>query len=179
MKDEIIISGYGGQGIVLTGNLIANTAMQEGYETCGMVSYGVEMRGGTANSSVIISDDKIGSPIITNPNTAIIMNEPSLEKYENKVKKNGLVILNISECKKKVARKDLKVIEIDATSIAEKIGNKKVANLIMVGGYIKNRGILNIESAKKMIKKVMPKAKDEIIELNKKALIKGFNIKGE
>lgn len=178
MKEEIIIAGHGGQGVVLAGNLIANIAMECGLETCAMFSYGVEMRGGVVNSTVIISDNKIGSPVVVNSTTAIIMSESSLEKFEEKVKKNGLIILNTSECKKKVSRKDVKVIEIEATKLAEEIGNNKAANVLLVGAYIKSRN-LRISSSLNIIKKILPRAKEEIIELNKKALDKGYNLKGD
>lgn len=179
MKEEIIIAGYGGQGAVLAGSLIANIALESGLETCAMVSYGVETRGGTTKSTVIISDNKIGSPVVINPTTAIIMSESSLEKLEDKVKKNGLIILNTSECKKKVSRKDVEVIEIEATKLAEELGNKKVANVLLVGIYIKNKKDLQIDSSLKIIKKMLPEATEDIIELNKKAFNKGYNLKGE
>ena len=174
MKDQIVIAGYGGQGVVLAGSLLANTAIEDELETCGMVSYGVEMRGGTANSSVIISDKKIGSPVVVNPSTAIIMNDPSLERFEPLIQENGLLILNTSECQKQVSRKDLKVIEIKATELATSLGNKKVANIILVGAYIKSRKNLSLETCIRTIKKVLPKAPEDIIELNKKALKLGF-----
>jgi 2-oxoglutarate ferredoxin oxidoreductase subunit gamma len=150
--------------------------MAEGLETCGMVSYGVEVRGGTAYSTVIISDKTIGSPVVANPTTAIIMNQPSLERFEESLEVNGLIILNTSECKKKISRKDIKVIEVEATKIAEELGNKRVANIIMVGIYLKNKNILKLESNLKMLRKVLPKASDELIELNKKALLKGYGM---
>ena len=178
MKESIVIAGHGGQGVVLAGNLIANIAMEKGLETCAMVSYGVEMRGGTANSTVIISDNKIGSPVVVNPTTAIIMNQPSLEKFEEKVEKNGLIILNTSECSKKVPRKDVKVIKIEATKLANELGNKKVANVLLVGAYMKNMKF-KIDSALSLLKKILPKADEEIIELNKKALDIGYNFKGD
>jgi 2-oxoglutarate ferredoxin oxidoreductase subunit gamma len=174
MIEKIIIAGSGGQGVVLAGSLLANTSLVQGLETCGMVSYGVEMRGGTANSSVIISDKKIGSPVVINPTAAIILNQPSLERFEDKLEKNGLIILNTSECSKKVTRKDLTVIEIDATQIAEDLGNKKITNLVMLGAYLKSRKILKFDIAIDMIKKVLPKADETIIGLNKAALKKGY-----
>ena len=176
MKEELLIAGHGGQGVVLAGSLLANSAMAEGLETCGMVSYGVEVRGGTAYSTVIISSKKIGSPVVANPTTAIIMNQPSLERFEASLEEKGLIILNTSECKKKSSRKDIKVIEVEATKIAEELGNKKVANIIMVGIYLKNKNILKLETNLKMLKKVLPRASDELIELNKKALLKGYGI---
>jgi len=174
MRDEILIAGHGGQGVVVSGSLIANSAMEEGLETCGTVSYGVEIRGGNVNATVIISSKKIGSPVVVNPTTAIIMNQESLERFEEAVEEDGLIILNTSECKEKVSRKDVKVIEVEATKIAEELGNKRVANIITVGIYLKNKNILKLESSLKMLKRVLPKASDELIELNKKALLKGY-----
>ena len=174
MKEQILIAGYGGQGVVVAGSLLANAAMEDGLETCGMVCYGAEMRGGTANATTIISDEKIGSPVVVNPDTAIIMNQQSLERFEDDVEKNGMIILNISECQTKVARKDVKVIEIEATKLAEELGNKKVANLVMIGAYLKAKPIIKIDSAILRLKKVLPKANGQLIELNKNALLKGY-----
>ncbi|MBD3164228.1 2-oxoacid:ferredoxin oxidoreductase subunit gamma [Candidatus Woesearchaeota archaeon] len=175
MKDSIICAGFGGQGVVLTGSLIANAALKQGLETCGMVSYGVEMRGGTANSSAIISDKKIGSPVVVNPTTAIIMNDPSLERFEPKLQENGLLILNTTECKTRPKRKDIKLIEIKATALAQQLGNKKVANVILVGAYIKERKIINLDSAFDVMPKVL-KGKERLVEINKKALEKGYSM---
>lgn len=176
MKEQILIAGYGGQGVVLAGSLIANAALKEGLEVCGMVSYGAEMRGGTAKATTIISDKKIGSPVVVKPDAAIIMNELSLKKYEPSIKEGGLIILNTSECKGKVSRPDLKVVKIQATETAKEIGDKKVANLLMVGAYLQTKGILTVESAINVLKKVLPRAKEEMIELNKKALQKGAEL---
>jgi len=176
MKEEIIIAGSGGQGIVLAGSLLANTSMEEGLEVCGMVSYGAEMRGGTAKATTIISDEKIGSPVVIKADTLIVMNEPSLGKYEDSVKENGLIIINTSECKKEVSRSDLNVVKVEATKTAEELGNKRIANLILIGAYLKTKNILNVESAISRIKKVLPKANDDLIELNKKALQKGAEL---
>jgi len=175
MKDEILIAGHGGQGVVVAGSLIANSAMTEGLHICGMVSYGVEMRGGTSNSTVIISDEKIGSPVVVSPSTALIMNDESLERFEKDVKKNGLMIIDASACRKKISRKDVNIIEIPATKIAEEVGNKKMANMVMVGSYIKNKGTIKLQSAVENIKRVLPKADDDLIELNKKALTRGHD----
>ncbi len=173
MIDKITCAGYGGQGVVLAGSLIANAAMEQGLHTCGMVSYGVEMRGGTANSTAIISDKPIGSPVVVNPSTAIIMNQPSLERFEPLIQKKGLIILNTSECRVSPARKDLNKIGIEATRLAEQLGNKKVANLILVGAYIGSRNILNIKSAFQALPIVL-KGKEQLIGLNRKALEIGY-----
>lgn len=175
MKDSVICAGYGGQGIVLAGSLIANAAMKQGLYTCGMVSYGVEMRGGTANATAIISDKEIGSPVVVNPTTAIIMNDQSLERFEPKIEKNGLLILNISECKKRPSREDIKIIEVDAGRLADEIGNKKTANLIMVGAYLKERDIVNMDSAYEALPIVL-KGKERLVDINKKALQKGSGL---
>lgn len=173
MKDSIITAGFGGQGVVLAGSLIANAALEQGLETCGMVSYGAEMRGGTAHSTTIVSDKLIGSPVVVNPMTIIILNQPSLEKFEDKVKPNGLIILNTSECKIKPTRKDIKVIAIEATKIAEELGNKRVANVVMVGAYLKHRNIISFDSVIKVMPKVL-KGKEKLIEINEKALKLGY-----
>ncbi|MBU0614712.1 MAG: 2-oxoacid:acceptor oxidoreductase family protein [Nanoarchaeota archaeon] len=172
MKDDIKIAGHGGQGVVLAGSLIANAAMDQGLETCGMVSYGAEMRGGTANATVIISDKPIGSPVVVNPTTALILNEPSLKKFEESLVPGGIIIINTSECKKKVSRTDLEVVLIPATEIASELGNKKATNMVMIGAYIKKRGIIDIQVAIKTLKRVLGK-KPELVEINQKALIKG------
>src|SRR3989344_5975584 len=166
MKEDILIAGFGGQGVVLAGSLLANTAMEEGLETCGIVSYGVEMRGGAANSTVTIADHKIGSPVVVNPDSAIIMNQESLFKFEKDIKRNGLMIVNSSECKN-VSRTDIEIIEIPATKIAEELGDKRAANLVMIGAYLQKKKILTIEAALSRIKKVLPKATDKVIELNR------------
>lgn len=173
MKDSIIISGFGGQGVVLAGSLIANAALKQGLETCGMISYGAEMRGGTAHSTTIVSDKLISSPVVLNPTTIIIMNQPSLEKFESELQHDGLIILNTSECKTLPTRKDIKVIEVEATKLAEQLGNKRIANVILVGAYLKERKTINIDSAIKILSKVL-KGKEKLIEINEKALRLGY-----
>jgi 2-oxoglutarate ferredoxin oxidoreductase subunit gamma len=171
MRDEIKIAGYGGQGVVLAGSLIANTAMRQGLYTCGMVSYGAEMRGGTANSTVIVSDKPISSPIVIMPNVVLILNEPSLKKFEESVEKGGVIIINTSECKKKVSRQDIEIVEVAATDAAVELGNKKVTNMVMVGAYIKKKGSIRLEEAIKNLDVVIKRK--ELIDINKKALEKG------
>jgi 2-oxoglutarate ferredoxin oxidoreductase subunit gamma len=174
MKEEILIAGYGGQGVVVAGSLLANSAIAQGLETCGMVSYGAEMRGGAASSTVIISDSKIGSPVVVRPDTAIIMNEISLNTFEKDVKQNGLIIVNISECKKKVSRKDVKVIEVDATKIAVGFGNIKAANFVMLGAYLKNKKTIKLDTALNTVRIVLPRLDEKMLELNKTALLNGY-----
>jgi 2-oxoglutarate ferredoxin oxidoreductase subunit gamma len=174
MKEEILIAGYGGQGVVVAGSLLANAAVYESLETCGMVAYGAEMRGGTANSTLIISDQKIGSPVVIYPDTAIILNQDSLEKYENDIKPNGLLLLNISECEKRPKRKDLQIYYIKATEIASGLGEKRAANFVMVGAYLKRRNLLKIDSVVGMVSKVLPKANSALLEVNKLAIKRGY-----
>jgi len=173
MKQEIVIAGYGGQGVVLAGSILANAAAYQDLHTTGMISYGAEMRGGTANSTTIISDETIGSPVVVNPNVALIMNTASLDKFESILQKNSLVIINTSECKKLPDRQDLKVITIEATKLAEEMGNKRIANFVMIGAYIKNTDVIKKNSVESIMNGVMKKVPADLMELNKKALAKG------
>ena len=174
MKQEIIVAGYGGQGVVLAGNILANAASYLNLETTGMVSYGAEMRGGTANSTTIISDRKISSPVVVNPNIALVMNTASLEKFEPLLKKDSLLIINTTECRKEPVRKDIKVCKIEATKIAEELGDKRIANFVMLGSYLKNTDVLTKESIFSVMKEVMKRVPDDLIELNRKALERGM-----
>ncbi|MFH1641847.1 MAG: 2-oxoacid:acceptor oxidoreductase family protein [Nanoarchaeota archaeon] len=173
MEEKIIIAGFGGQGIVVAGNVLAQSALIENKQVAAMVSYGAEMRGGTANCTVVISDKEIASPTFDHPTTAIILNEPSLDKFEEMVEKNGLIVLNESLVQREVKRKDVKVLKIKATEIANNLGNVRVANLVLIGGFIQKTNILKLETVKNNLDKFFPKQKQDLVEINKKALEKG------
>jgi 2-oxoglutarate ferredoxin oxidoreductase subunit gamma len=173
-ETQIIIAGFGGQGIVLTGNVIARAAVIEGKNVTGMVSYGVEMRGGTANATVIVSDDEIASPFVETPNAAIIMNQPSLDKFESVLEKDSVAILNTSMVTKSAKRKDLDIASIDATNIAREMGNARVANIVTLGAFIKKTGLLKSESIEKAIADLFSDKKPELVEINIKALKLGM-----
>jgi 2-oxoglutarate ferredoxin oxidoreductase subunit gamma len=141
-NESIISAGFGGQGVIVLGKFLANCGMYEGYNVTWLPSYGVEVRGGTAYSSVRISSSRVGSPVIENPNAAIIMNQPSLEKFEGLVEKDGLLILNVSLAHKGPKRRDIRIIKAPLTDMALGIGNMKVANIVAAGIYAAVKGIL-------------------------------------
>lgn len=175
-EQKIIIAGFGGQGVVLGANVLAQTALIEDKNVTAMVSYGAEMRGGTAHCSIIISDKEIASPAVENPNSTIILNQPSLDKFEDKILKNGLIVLNSSLVKRDVKRGDIDAVKIPATDIAIELGNVKVANLVMIGAFIKKTKILDFENVLENLHKFFPKSKQDLVEINKKALQKGAEL---
>ena len=171
---KIINAGFGGQGVVLIGNVLARAAVIEGKNITGMVSYGAEMRGGTANSSVIISDEEIASPFVQTPDIAIVMNQPSLDKFEPTIKPGGTIIVNTSMTLHPVGRSDLTVGLIDATNIARQIGNVRVANIVALGAFIKTTKLLSAESINKAIRDLFSTKKAELVDLNLKAFSMGL-----
>jgi 2-oxoglutarate ferredoxin oxidoreductase subunit gamma len=173
-ETHIIIAGFGGQGVVLTGNVIARAAVIEGKNITGMISYGAEMRGGTANSTVIISEEEIASPFVLTPDVAIIMNQPSLDKFEPSLKTGGTVIVNTSMLMHSVGRKDLEVTSIDATNIARQLGNIRVANIVALGAFIKTTKLLKVESVNKALKDLFSTKKAELVDINLKAFAMGL-----
>lgn len=176
MIKKILIAGFGGQGVVVAGNIIARAGIAEGRFVAGMVSYGAEMRGGTANSTVIISDKEIASPVVEKPDIGIILNQPSLDKFEDMIMDNGTVILNSSLIKRDVERNDLEIVKVDSTRIAEELGNVKVANIVTLGALIKKTGILKMGSMEKAVDELFSEKKPEFIDINKRALMKGAEL---
>ncbi|MGB6370263.1 MAG: 2-oxoacid:acceptor oxidoreductase family protein [Atribacterota bacterium] len=176
MLERIIISGFGGQGVMLMGRLLAYAGMLEGKNVAWMPSYGPEMRGGTANCTVLISEEEIGSPIVSHPKILIAMNQPSLDKFESNVSENGLIILNDSLIKREVNRNDVKVIRIPADDIADKLGNSRAANMVVLGAYVKQSGVVKMETIFKALEKALAGRNKKILELNKKALKQGAEL---
>ncbi len=176
MLEEIIIAGFGGQGIMLIGRLIAYAGMLEGKKVAWMPSYGPEMRGGTANCTVIVSSEEIASPVVPNPHSLIVMNKPSLDKFEHMVKKDGLIILNDSLINQAVKRDDVTVIKVPANEIADQLGNSKIANMVMLGVYIKKTEIVNMETIYKALEKGLSSHNRDLLTLNLQALEKGAEI---
>ena len=174
MENKVICAGFGGQGVMSMGQLLAYAGMIEDKHVSWLPSYGPEMRGGTANCGVTVSDEEIGSPIITNDaDIAIVMNLPSLIKFEKDVKPGGKIFVNSSLIEKKVERTDIEVYYIDANTIAADIGNIKAANLVMLGAVLKSTPIVDIESILEAFKKVFGPSKEKFIPQNREALIKG------
>lgn len=174
MENKVICAGFGGQGVMSMGQLLAYAGMIEDKYVSWLPSYGPEMRGGTANCGVTVSDEEIGSPIITNDaDIAIVMNLPSLIKFEKDVKPGGKIFINSSLIEKKVERTDIEVYYIDANKLAADIGNIKAANLVMLGAVLKSTPIVDIESILEAFKKVFGPSKEKFIPQNREALIKG------
>ena len=173
MQKEIIISGFGGQGVLFAGQLLAYAAMDEGLQVTWIPSYGPEMRGGTANCTVVISDERIGSPMVSHPSSVIAMNLPSLDKYEDKVKEGGVLIVNQSMVDREVKRTNIKVAMVPANKIAEDLGEKRMTNMVLLGALLANMEILPITAIEKALQEHLPARHQKLLELNGKALQKG------
>lgn len=175
MKRNIIIAGFGGQGILFAGKLIAYAAMRAGKEISWLPSYGPEMRGGTANCHIIISDEAIGSPIVMNPDILITMNNPSLKKFEDNVTENGVVFVDESLVSCKVERGDIKAKYIQATKTAIELGGAALANMVMLGAFLKETGIFIVDEIKDAIVNNIPKTKSALAEMDINAVMAGYN----
>ena len=173
MTNEIIISGFGGQGVMAIGKTITEAGMKEGMEVSWLPSYGPEMRGGTANCSVVLSDEEIVSPIVLEPTELIAMNLPSLLKFESLVKPGGTIFVNSSVVDKKVERTDVKAVYVDCIKIADELGNAKVANMVMLGAYIEAMKNLSTETIKEMLVHMFTGPKAKLVDLNIEALKRG------
>ncbi len=172
---ELIIAGFGGQGILSAGRLIAYAGMLEGKYVSWLPSYGPEMRGGTANCSVVISDEPVGSPILDTVNCLVVMNGPSLEKFERIVEPNGLIISDSSLVETKPKRTDVDFAGVPATQYASDMGNLTYANIIILGKLLAKTGIVSKESFEAALKKVLPSKKHHLIPEEMKALDMGFD----
>lgn len=173
MKQEIIMAGFGGQGVMSMGMILAYAGLVEDKEVSWMPSYGPEMRGGTANCTVIVSDKRIASPVTAVPDTVIAMNLPSLDKFAPMVKPGGLLIINSSLIEKECDRTDITIVKVPCNEIAGEIGSAKVANMVALGAYLKATGILSIEAVVNAMKKKVFPDKPHLIPMNETALNKG------
>ncbi len=175
MTHEIIFAGFGGQGILFSGKVIAYAGMNEGKNVSHLPSYGPEMRGGTASCSVIVSDEDVASPIIPEPGAIVVMNGPSLDKFENTVLKGGKIFMDSSLISRKCERDDVDVFEIPATQMANDMGIPKLANMIMVGKLVKETEMFTWEQLETAVTKLVPPAKAAMLESNMKAIKAGFD----
>ncbi len=173
MTEQIIIAGFGGQGVLTLGQLIAYAGMTEGNNVSWLPSYGPEMRGGTANCNVIVSSQPVASPVVTEADAVIVMNKPSLEKYESYIKPGGSLFINTSLIDKKATRTDINVYGIPANDIAAKAGNSRVANIVMLGAYLKVSGALLRKSIDEAVKNMLGKKKAGLVSVNKTAMDEG------
>lgn len=172
---DIIISGFGGQGIQAAGKLLAYAGMLENKFVSFLPSYGPEMRGGTSNCHVIISDEPIGSPILNSATVVVVMNRPSLDKFESFLVPGGVLMVDSSLVNRSALRKDIKAIEIPAARIASDMGNQAFANIIMLGRLIAETGVISSEYFEKGLKKILPESKHYLIPKEMKALELGMN----
>ncbi len=179
MQAEIIISGFGGQGVLFAGQLLAYSALDSKKQVTWFPSYGPEMRGGTAHCTVIISEEVIGSPVVRNPKAAIVMNLPSLERYEPLVQPGGVLIINSSLVDRSAKRDDLTVVEVPANDIAEEMGNPRLANLVLVGALLQKLPIFDLDLMSNTLDTHIPDRHKEMIELNKHALRRGYQLAEE
>jgi len=173
MYADLLIAGFGGQGIIFTGKLLSYAGLREGKEVVYFPSYGAEMRGGTANCTVIWSTSPIASPIVSHPQNAIIMSQPSYLKFFPRIKKGGQVVINSSLVKGKLTRNDVEIIEIPANGIAEKIGTSRVANMVALGAWVKRSKVVSLESLIQSFHQVISSSRLDLLPLNEEALWQG------
>ncbi|MCE5345824.1 MAG: 2-oxoacid:acceptor oxidoreductase family protein [Bacteroidales bacterium] len=176
MTEEIIIAGFGGQGVLSMGKIMAYSGVMQDMEVSWMPSYGPEMRGGTANVTVIISSGRISSPILRNFDTAVILNQQSLDKFENSVKPGGVLIYDSNGLTRFPVRKDITVYRIDATEESRKMNSPKTFNMIVLGGFLKVKPIIKLENVIKGLKKSLPERYHNLIPMNEDALKRGMEI---
>lgn len=176
METEIIISGFGGQGVLSMGKILAYSGLMEDKEVTWMPAYGPEQRGGTANVTVIVSDQPISSPILSVYDVAIVLNQPSLEKFEPKVKQGGILIYDGYGIQNPPTRKDIRVFRIDAMDKAAEMKNAKVFNMIVLGGLLKVCPVVSSNGVEKALYKTLPERHHALIPLNMQAIIEGAKI---
>lgn len=176
MLQEIVISGFGGQGVLSMGKILAYSGMIENKEVSWFPAYGPEQRGGTANVTVIISDEAISSPIVNEFDIAIVLNQPSLDKFEEKVKPGGSLIYDGQGINKKVQRKDINVYCIDAMDESLKMNNTKVFNMIIVGGLLKISPMVKLENVMLGLKESIPERHHHLLPINEQAILRGMEI---
>ena len=167
------MSGFGGQGLMFIGKLLAYSAMKEGRQVTWIPSYGPEMRGGTANCTVVISSEEIGSPVIPHPRTVIVMNNPSLETFEPKLRSSGLLLLSSSLVNTRPTRKDVRIVAVPASEIAKSAGTEGSANMVMLGAYVAITRVVTKESVIKGLKELFAK-KIDLFEANVRAFEEGM-----
>lgn len=175
MQTEVIMSGFGGQGLMMIGKLLAYAGLEEGKAVTWLPSYGPEMRGGTANCTVVIGDKPIGSPLISSPKAAIVMNQPSLEKFAPTLRKDGILVIDSTMISVGSDRTDLTSFRIKAADIATKLGNRRSANLVMLGAYIGLEEVVSHKTLIKAIEKTFAKKK-QFIDVNCKTFMKGYEL---
>jgi 2-oxoglutarate ferredoxin oxidoreductase subunit gamma len=178
MQQEIIISGFGGQGTLFAGQLLAYAAMDSGYHVTWIPSYGPEMRGGKARCTVVVSDEAIGSPLVRRPSAAVVLNIPSMEAFEPAVKSSGVLVVNSSLVPQKSERTDIDVFYVPASDMATELGNVRIANVICLGALVQATGVVSFEAIEQALDDHLPERHRKLLGLNKEALRKGAALAG-
>jgi len=176
MKAEIVIAGFGGQGVLSMGKILAYSGLMEGKEVTWMPAYGPEQRGGTANVTVILSDEKISSPILNSYDIAVVLNQQSLDKFESKVKPGGVLIYDNYGIHRAPERKDIEVYNVNAMEATFELKNDKAYNMVVLGALLKVRPVVTLESVLKGLKKSLPERHHNLIPLNEEAIKKGMSL---
>ncbi|MBC8344474.1 MAG: 2-oxoacid:acceptor oxidoreductase family protein [Bacteroidetes bacterium] len=175
MTEEIIIAGFGGQGVLSMGKILAYSGIMQDQEVSWMPSYGPEMRGGTANVTVIISDERVSSPILNEYDTAIILNQQSMDKFEGTIKPGGTLLYDPNGITRHPERKDINIYQVTAAEKAAEMGNTKIFNMVVLGAYLKIKPIVKMENVIKGLKKSLPDRYHHLIALNEEAITMGMN----
>ncbi len=176
MHQDVMIAGFGGQGVLLAGKLLAYAGMIEGRHVTWFPSYGAEIRGGTANCTVIISSNEIGSPVVQNPSSMLIFNDASFKKFEKRIQSGGQLYLNTSLVHEPPSRSDLIRIEVDANDIAGDLGDVRISNMVMLGAYIKKTGVVALASVIAALQQALPARHQSLMSLNVNALHRGAQV---
>ncbi|MBU0575313.1 MAG: 2-oxoacid:acceptor oxidoreductase family protein [Pseudomonadota bacterium] len=179
MLVKTIFSGFGGQGVLMMGYTLAHGAMSAGYHVTFLPAYGAEVRGGTANCTVAVSDDEIASPIASSPDYIVVLNTPSLYTFQNRVAPGGSLFLNSSIIAVEPSRRDIRIFKIPSAEMAEKMGNPRMTNTVMMGAFLKNTGLVTPDIYLASMEEVMGSKKKSIIEINRKAFTAGFEYSEE
>lgn len=179
MTEELIIAGFGGQGVLSMGKILAYSALMKGKHVSWLPSYGPEMRGGTANVTVILSDEEVSSPVLNQFDTVIALNQPSLNKFESAVKPGGVLIYDTNGISKTPTREDIKIYHIDAAKTASELNMSKVFNMMVVGAYLEVKPVLSLEDVLDGLKKSLPVRHHKLLPVNEKALKMGGDMANE
>ncbi len=173
MQEEVIFAGFGGQGVLFAGQLLAYAAMDEGKHVTWIPSYGPEMRGGTANCTVVVSDEPIGSPLVSRPSVAVVFNNPSMIKYCERVKPGGLLVVNVSIVEATTNREDITILRIPATGTANELGEARLTNMILMGAMLAVRPMIAVETLRQTLIDRLPRRRQDLLALNLEAIARG------
>ncbi len=178
---KTVFAGFGGQGVLMMGYVFAVAAMRDGREVTHLPAYGAEMRGGTANCTVVVSDEEIFSPVASSPDFAVIMNKPSLLKYEGAMREGGVILLNSNHVDRELTRNDLTAMRIPAIDIAKDLGSERVVNMVMLGAFVAHTKITSLDSIMNGLSEIVKGGKASVMKLNRKGLDRGaeYILKGD